>query len=88
MITVTPNSDFIGEYCVGDKTLRLDALLVLSALTIHGNVDNPSPEVLIKAVRRAVRPIEEAETLTDEEAYALSLRITMSLKSLGNAGAP
>lgn len=82
-----PNS-FIREYPVGDKSVRVDALLVLSELTLSGATENPSPDQLIEAVRSAIRPTEVASSLSKAEAHALSLRIMMSLKTLGNAGAP
>lgn len=79
---------FISEYPVGDKAFKIDALLVLSELTLAGATDNPTSEQLIKAVRAAVRPVSEAEAMTNAEAHALALRVMMSLKQLGNAGAP
>ncbi len=79
---------FIHEFAVGDKTFRLDALLVLSELTLAGAEQEPTKEQLMAAVRSSVRPQEMGAALSDAEALALSLRVTMSLKSLGNAGAP
>ena len=87
-MTNKPNNDFIMDYQVGDKTYRLDALLVLAELALTGSQENPSQEQLIAAIKSAIRPVEQAGTLTDAEAFALSLRVTMSLKSLGNVGAP
>jgi len=87
-MTNKPNNDFIMDYEVGDKTYRLDALLVLAELALTGSQENPSQEQLIAAIKSAIRPVEKAGTLTDAEAFALSLRVTMSLKSLGNVGAP
>jgi len=81
-------TQFISEYPVGDKAFKIDALLVLSELTLAGATDNPTSEQLIKAVRSAVRPVSEAEAMTNAEAHALALRVMMSLKQLGNAGAP
>lgn len=81
-------TQFISEYPVGDKAFKIDALLVLSELTLAGATDNPTSEQLIKAVRAAVRPVSEAEAMTNAEAHALALRVMMSLKQLGNAGAP
>lgn len=81
-------TQFISEYPVGDKAFKIDALLVLSELTLAGATDNPTSEQLIKAVRAAVRPVSEAESMTNAEAHALALRVMMSLKQLGNAGAP
>jgi hypothetical protein len=79
---------FIHEFAVGDKTFRLDALLVLSELTLAGADQEPTKEQLMAAVRSSVRPPEMGAALTNAEALALALRVTMSLKSLGNAGAP
>lgn len=87
-MTNKSNNDFIMDYEVGDKTYRLDALLVLAELALTGSQENPSQEQLIAAIKSAIRPVEQARTLTDAEAFALSLRVTMSLKSLGNVGAP
>ena len=81
-------TQFISEYPVGDKAFKIDALLVLSELTLAGATDNPTSEQLINAVRAAVRPVSEAEAMTNAEAHALALRVMMSLKQLGNAGAP
>lgn len=81
---MTKNTEFIFDYEVGDKTFRLDALLILAELAINNNHENPTTEHMIAAVKNAVRPIEQARTLTDTEAYALSLRVTMSLKAMGN----
>jgi hypothetical protein len=81
-------TQFISEYPVGDKAFKIDALLVLSELTLAGATDNPTSEQLIKAVKAAVRPVSEAEAMTNAEAHALALRVMMSLKQLGNAGAP
>jgi hypothetical protein len=81
-------TQFISEYPVGDKAFKIDALLVLSELTLAGATDNPTSEQLIKAVRAAVRPVSDAEAMTNAEAHALALRVMMSLKQLGNAGAP
>jgi hypothetical protein len=85
---MTSDTTFIHEFSVGDKTFRLDALLVLSELTLSGADKEPSKEQLMAAVRSSVRPVEVASTLSDAEALALALRVTMSLKNLGNAGAP
>ena len=81
-------TQFISEYPVGDKAFKIDALLVLSELTLAGATDNPTSEQLIKAVKAAVRPVSDAEAITNAEAHALALRVMMSLKQLGNAGAP
>ena len=81
-------NQFIQEYPVGDKAFKIDALLVLSELTLAGATDNPTSEQLIKAVKAAVRPVSDAEAMTNAEAHALALRVMMSLKQLGNAGAP
>jgi hypothetical protein len=53
-----------------------------------GAEENPTRENLIQATRNAIRPQSEAEALSPTETLALALRVTMSLKSLGNAGAP
>jgi hypothetical protein len=81
-------TQFISEYPVGDKAFKIDALLVLSELTLAGATDNPTSEQLIKAVKAAVRPVSDADLITNAEAHALALRVMMSLKQLGNAGAP
>jgi hypothetical protein len=81
-------TQFISEYPVGDKAFKIDALLVLSELTLAGATDNPTSEQLINAVKAAVRPVSDAEAMTNAEAHALALRVMMSLKQLGNAGAP
>jgi|GEM_PF-5075039 hypothetical protein len=81
-------TQFISEYPVGDKAFKIDALLVLSELTLAGATDNPTSDQLIKAVKAAVRPVSDAEAMTNAEAHALALRVMMSLKQLGNAGAP
>lgn len=83
-----PENNFIREYEVADKSYKIDALLVLSELTLSGAEQEPSKEQLIAAVRAAIRPAEAAASLSDSEALALALRVTMSLKQLGNAGAP
>ena len=85
---MTADTTFIHEFSVGDKTFRLDALLVLSELTLAGADKEPTKEQLMAAVRSSVRPAEMAAGLSDAEALALALRVTMSLKHLGNAGAP
>lgn len=85
---MTSDTTFIHEFTVGDKTFRIDALLVLSELTLAGADQDPTKEQLMAAVRSSIRPAEMAATLSDAEALALALRVTMSLKSLGNAGAP
>lgn len=85
---MSQETQFISEYPVGDKTFKIDALLVLSELTLAGATDNPTSEQLIAAVKAAVRPASEAEAMTNAEAHALALRVMMSLKQLGNAGAP
>ena len=85
---MTADTTFIHELSVGDKTFRLDALLVLSELTLAGAEQEPTKEQLMASVRASVRPQEMAASLTDAEALALALRVTMSLKHLGNAGAP
>jgi uncharacterized protein related to proFAR isomerase len=82
------DSTFIHEFVVGDKTFRIDALLVLSELTLVGADQEPTKEQLMAAVRSSIRPPEMAGGLTDAEALALALRVTFSLKSLGNVGAP
>ncbi len=81
-------NQFIQEYPVGDKAFKIDALLVLSELTLAGATDNPTSDQLIKAVKAAVRPVCDVESMTNSEAHALALRVMMSLKQLGNAGAP
>jgi hypothetical protein len=81
-------TQFISEYPVGDKAFKIDALLVLSELTLAGATDNPTSDQLINAVKAAVRPVSDAEAMTNAEAHALALRVMMSLKQLGNAGAP
>lgn len=85
---MTADTTFIHEFSVGDKTFRLDALLVLSELTLAGAEQEPTKEQLMSAVRASIRPQEMAAGLSDSEALALALRVTMSLKHLGNAGAP
>lgn len=85
---MSKETQFISEYPVGDKAFKIDALLVLSELTLAGATDNPTSEQLIKAVKAAVRPVSDAEAITNAEAHALALRVMMSLKQLGNAGAP
>lgn len=85
---MTADATFIHEFSVGDKTFRLDALLVLSELTLAGAEQEPTKEQLMASVRASVRPQEMSASLTDAEALALALRVTMSLKHLGNAGAP
>jgi hypothetical protein len=85
---MTSDTTFIHEFTVGDKAFRIDALLVLSELTLAGADQDPTKEQLMAAVRSSIRPTEMAATLSDAEALALALRVTMSLKSLGNAGAP
>jgi hypothetical protein len=85
---MTLDTTFIHEFTVGDKAFRIDALLVLSELTLAGADQDPTKEQLMAAVRSSIRPAEMAATLSDAEALALALRVTMSLKSLGNAGAP
>lgn len=79
---------FIHEFTVGDKAFRVDALLMLSELTLAGADTEPNKEQLMAAVRSSIRPVEIAATLSNAEALALALRVTMSLKQLGNAGAP
>jgi hypothetical protein len=81
-------NQFIQEYPVGDKAFKIDALLVLSELTLAGATDNPTSDQLINAVKAAVRPVCDSEAMTNAEAHALALRVMMSLKQLGNAGAP
>ena len=85
---MTADTTFIHEFSVGHKTFRLDALLVLSELTLAGAEQEPTKEQLMSAVRASIRPQEMAAGLSDAEALALALRVTMSLKHLGNAGAP
>jgi hypothetical protein len=82
------DTNFIREYGVSDKTFKVDALLVLSELTLAGADAEPNTQQMMSAIRKAIRPASEAEALTDAEALALALRVTMSLKQLGNAGAP
>jgi hypothetical protein len=82
------NNDFIQEYAVGDKNFKVDSLLLLSLLTLSGAIEDPTPAAMIDSMRKAIRPIEDAANLLDEEAYALSLRIMMNMRALGKIGAP
>lgn len=88
MMKTDIDTSFIQSFQVGDKTFQIDSLLVLSELTMMGADANPTKEHLIAATRASIRPVADAATLTESETLALALRVTMSLKSLGNAGAP
>lgn len=79
-------TNFIMQFGVGKKTVLVDAFLVVSQLTLSG-LENPSNADMIEAVRQAVGQ-EISETLTDHECFALSLRVTLALKTLGKNTAP
>jgi len=80
---------FISNYQVGDKIFQIDELLVFSELSLNGTEGEPeSPAKLIESVKRAIRPPESAGTLTDGEAFALAVRVSLAIKELGKDIAP
>lgn len=80
---------FISNYQVGDKIIQIDELLVFSELSLNGTEGEPeSPAKLIASVKKAIRPPEIAETLTDGEAFALAVRVSLAIKELGKDIAP
>jgi len=80
---------FISNYQVGDKIIQIDELLVFSELSLNGTEGEPeSPTKLIESVKKAIRPPELAETLTDGEAFALAVRVSLAIKELGKDIAP
>ena len=80
---------FISNYQVGDKIIQIDELLVFSELSLSGTEGEPeSPTKLIASVKKAIRPPELAETLTDGEAFALAVRVSLAIKELGKGIAP
>jgi hypothetical protein len=79
---------YIQNFRVGDKVVRVDAFMMLSSLQLSGKSDQTTNEDLMTAVKTAIIPASAVETLTDQELYALGCRVSLMLKSLGNAFAP
>lgn len=84
----TKEDQFIKVFQVGDKEYKIDALLVFADMAMSSEAEGPTNEQIILSIKRALRPQSLAETLTDQEAFALSLRVSLSLKNLGKDIAP
>lgn len=80
-MATNPETDFIMEFGVGNRKILIDSFLVVSSLTLSG-VETPSNENMVAAIRQAVGQ-EISETLNDNECFALSLRVSLALKTLG-----
>lgn len=85
----TPDETFIQTYRVGQKILRVDAFMALSALQLNPNgFEKINNADLMLAVKNATVPPSDADALTDIELLALAQRVTLHLRSLGNVSAP
>lgn len=78
--------DFNLTVTVGTKEFTVDGMLVMAELALSGS--EPSNTHIITAVRRCLQPAEHATSLSDAEALAIGLRISMRLQQLGKALAP
>lgn len=86
--TIPSDTSFIHTYQVGDKSILLDALLVFAELAMSEAGENPTKEQMIQAVKSAIRPQSLKDTLTNAEAFALSVRVSIHLRALGKDTAP
>lgn len=79
--------DFQFTVTVNDKQVSVDGMLVMAefALSTNGEANNAQ---VIDVVRKCVKPADVAQSLTDAEALALGLRISMRLQSMGKTLAP
>ena len=82
-----PASDFNFTATVNDKQVSVDAMLFMAEMALGAPEENQNRQ-LIEGVRRSVKPTEVAQGLTDAEALALGMRISMRLQQLGKALAP
>lgn len=78
--------DFNLTVAVGSKEFTVDGMLVMAELALSGN--EPNNQQIITVVRNCLQPAEQAASLSDAEALAVGLRISMRLQQLGKALAP
>jgi hypothetical protein len=81
------NDDFNISVQVGEVQFQIDGLLVMAEIALTG-VPEPTNAQLIEIVKRCLRPKNQASAVTDAEALAIGLRVSMKLRDLGKALAP
>lgn len=79
--------DFNISVSVGSKQFTIDGMLVMAELALASNGE-PNNAQIIDVVRRCMQPSEPGATVTDAEALAIGLRVSMRLQQLGKALAP
>jgi len=79
--------DFNISVSVGDTQFTIDGLLVIAEVALTG-VPEPSNAQLIEIVRKCVRPKAASDSISDAEALAIGLRVSMKLRDLGKVLAP
>ena len=79
--------DFNLTVSVGSKNFTIDGMLVMAELALNGGSE-PNNQQIIAVVRKCLEPADQAATITDAEALAIGLRVSMRLQHLGKALAP
>lgn len=79
--------DFNLTVSVGQKQFSVDGMLVMAELALCNNGE-PNNAQIIEVIRKTLNPQEQAASLTDAEALAIGMRISMRLQQLGKALAP
>jgi hypothetical protein len=81
--------DFIFPVYVGAKQYKIDGMLVMAELALSGSGEmNTDNATLINVVRKCITSDGEPPVLTDAEALAIGLRVSMRLQNLGKGLAP
>lgn len=80
--------DFQISVTVGPKEFQIDGMLVMAELALNSTGQEPNNAQIIEVVRRCLQPAEEAAKLTDAEALAIGMRISLRLQHLGKVVAP
>jgi hypothetical protein len=81
------NDEFIISVQVAELQFQIDGLLVMAEIALTGTPE-PTNAQLIEIVKRCLRPKDQAGNVTDAEALAIGLRVSMKLRELGKALAP
>lgn len=79
--------DFNLTVSVGPKNFSIDGMLVMAELALCGS-NEPSNGQIIDAVRKCLQPPEQVASLSDAEALAIGMRVSMRLQQLGKVIAP
>ena len=83
----TPD-DFNITVSIQGKTFTIDGMLLMAEVALHGKPEENQNTQLIEMVRKCAEPADVVAGLSDAQALAVGLKITMRLQQLGKTLAP